>query len=111
MKFLLHTLALLQGYNDTSPGIHYALAQRHNVVEKIVVGLIVLRNIGRSLEHLSHGLQIFFEMLPDCVGYVSETLKDGRLELIAERGVLHLCKQLHSDHGACRVYPYPQITE
>lgn len=79
------TLFLLHGYDDSSPSIHNAFAQRHNVIKHVIVRLLVLCDLSRGLKYLSHGLQVFLEVRSNRVGYVSEALKDCRFELVARR--------------------------
>jgi len=79
------TLSLLHGYNYSSPSIHNAFTQRHNVIKHVVVRLLILCDLSCGLKNLGHGLQVFLEVWPDRVGYVSEALKDCRFELVARR--------------------------
>ena len=47
--FSLHTLVRLQCHDDTSPCIHYAFTQGHNVINHVEVRLVILYDIGRGL--------------------------------------------------------------
>lgn len=88
------TLFLLHGYNNSSPSIHYAFAQRHYVIKHVIVRLLILCDLGRGLKYLSHGLQVFLEVRSNRVCYVPEALKDCRFELVARR-VLPLSQQVN----------------
>ena len=79
------TLFLFHGYDDSSPSIHNAFAQRHYVIKHVIVRLLVLCDLSHGFKYLSHSLQVFLEVWPNRIGYISEALKDCRLELVARR--------------------------
>ena len=81
-------MSLLHSDDDTTPGIHNPFAQRHDVVNHVVIRLVALDDIGRSFQHLGYCLQIFFEMWSNGVSYISETLQNSGLQLVAKGSIL-----------------------
>jgi hypothetical protein len=85
----VHTLAAgLHRTDDTTPGVHDALAQSNNIVEHLV-GAIVAGGDGRSLlQYLGPDGKVGLKVAANGASNIAKALKNGRLELIGKGSAL-----------------------
>lgn len=85
----MHTLvAHSHGTNDTTPGVHDSFSQRDDVVVHLIAAIRAGSDGGGLLEHLSDNGEVGLKVAANRVGNITEALKNGRLELVAQSGAL-----------------------
>lgn len=91
------------GDDDTVPGIHNALTERNDVVKHLEAGLVLGRDTSSLLQDLANNGEVGLEGTTNSLGDVTEALKDGRLELVAEDSATQVVEQAVHELVAVRL--------